>query len=87
MAGVLADVCQHMDVICSGVIVALSVDPVDQSVGGSIKHLVYNGKVFWVRQVAPLVLFAVGLTEPLGAFCIVFHPVIMADVEGQLDTS
>ena len=86
MAGVLADVCQHMDMICSGIIVALSVHPVDQSVRGSIKNLIYNGEVLWVLQVAPLVLVGVRFTEPFWALCIVFHPMVVTDVEGQFDT-
>lgn len=59
----------------------------DQSVGGSIEQLVYNGKVLWIRQVAPLVLFGIGVTKALWALCIVFYPVGVADVEGQFDAS
>ena len=85
MARVLADVCQHMDVICSGIIVALSVHSVDQSVRGSIKHLIYNGEVLWIRQLAPLVLFGIGLTEAIRTYRVVLVPMSVGDVEGQFD--
>ena len=42
--------------------------------------------MLWIRQLAPLVLFGVGLTEAIRAYCVVLIPVSVSDVEGQFDT-
>ena len=43
-------------------------------------------KVFCILQVAPLVLFGIGLTEAIRAYNVVLIPMSVSDVEGQFDT-
>ena len=59
----------------------------DQSVRASCQDIADQCKVFWIRQVAPLVLFGIGLTKAIGAHCVVLVSMSVRDVEGQFDAS
>ena len=87
MAGLPTDVRQRMSMIHRSVIISLQMHSVDQSVRASRQDIADQCKVFWIRQVAPLVLFGIGLTEAIRAYCVVLIPVSVSDVEGQFDAS
>ena len=42
--------------------------------------------MFWIRQLAPLVLFGKGLAEAIRTYRVVFVSMSVSDVEGQFDT-
>ena len=81
------DICQRMCVIHCGVIIPLQMHSVDQSVRASRLNITDQRKVLWIRQLAPLVLFGVGLTEAIRTYRVVLIPMSVGDVEGQFDTS
>ena len=85
MAGLPADICQCMSVIHRGVIIALQMHSVDQSVRATLQDIIDHYKVFWIRQLAPMVLFGIGLTEAIRAYCVVLIPMSVGDVEGQFN--
>ena len=58
----------------------------DQSVRGSGQDITDQCKMFWIRQLAPLVLFGIDLTKAIRAHCIVLISMFMSDVKGQFDT-
>jgi hypothetical protein len=41
--------------------------------------------VFWILQGGSLVLFGIGLTEAIGAYCVVLIPMSVSDVKGQFN--
>ena len=86
MAGLPADICQRMSMIYRGVIITLQVHSLDQSVGARHQYIADQCIVFWILQLTPLVLFGIGLTEAIRAYCVVLIPVSVSDVEGQFDT-
>ena len=87
MTGLPTYICPRMCMIHRGVIIALQVHSVDQSVRVTRQHITDQGKVFGILQVAPLVLFGIGLTEAIRVHCVVLIPMSVSDVEGQLDAS
>ena len=86
MAGLPAYICQCMCVIYRSVIIPLQMYSVDQSVRARRQDIADQHKVFWIRQVTPLVLFGIGFTEAIRAYCVVLIPMSVSDVEGQFDT-
>jgi len=59
---------------------------VDQSVRASRQDIADQRKVFWIRQVAPVLLFGIGLTKAIGAHCVVLVSMSVRDMKGQFDT-
>jgi hypothetical protein len=59
---------------------------VDQSFRASRQNIADQCKVFSILHVAPLVLFGIGLTKAIRAYCVVLIPISVRDVEGQFDT-
>ena len=86
MTGFTTDICQCMYVIHCGVIIPLQMHSVDQSVRARLQDITYQCKVFWIRQLAPLALFGIGLTEAIRPYHVVLVPMSVSDVEGQFDT-
>jgi hypothetical protein len=82
MTGLPADICQCMCVIHCGVIITLQVHSLDQSVGARHQYIADQCIVFWILQLTPLVLFGIGLTEAIRAYCVVLIPMSMSDMEG-----
>ena len=85
MTGLPTDICQCMCVIHCGVIISLQMHSVDQSVRASRQDIADQCKVFWIRQMAPLVLFGIGLTEAIRTYRVVLAPMSVGDVEGQFN--
>ena len=86
MTGFTADICQRMCMVYRGVIIPLQMHSMDQSARARLQDITYQCKVFWIRQLAPLVLLGVGLTEAIRPYHVVLIPMFMSDVEGQFDT-
>ena len=87
MTDLPADICQCMCMIHCGVTITLQMHSVDQSVRASRQDIADQCKVFWIRQMAPLVLFGIALTEAIRTYRVVLIPVFVSDVEGQFDAS
>ena len=87
MTEALVCVGNDMRIICSGIVVRLQVDPVDECGWRTVQDGIHTGEVVWHYMEASFGLSGIGLTEPLGALPVVFHSVGVTDVEGQLYTA